>query len=108
MHLYDVCALHLSWAFYMLFMCVWKVRINSLLWFCSLLQDSSVIDFYPTDFKVDLNGKRFAWQGVALLPFVEESRLIGALESVYPNLTSSESEPAWPSVCACAWKSYSC
>ena len=90
------------------FMCVWKVHINSLLWFCSLLQDSSVIDFYPTDFKVDLNGKRFAWQGVALLPFVEESRLIGALESVYPNLTSSESEPARASVCACAWKSYSC
>lgn len=92
------------------FSCVYGryIRINSLLCFCSPLQDSSVIDFYPTDFKVDLNGKRFAWQGVALLPFVEESRLIGALGGVYPNLTSSESEPAWASVCAYAWKSYLC
>ena len=50
---------------------------------------------------MDLNGKRFAWQGVALLPFVEESRLIRALEDVYPNLTTSESEPAGTTVCVC-------
>jgi 5'-3' exonuclease len=35
----------------------------------------------------DLNGKKFAWQGVALLPFVDERRLHSALESVYPLLT---------------------
>jgi len=43
------------------------------------------------DFKIDLNGKKFAWQGVALLPFVDEERLHKALEPYYDLLTSEES-----------------
>ncbi|KAK9766776.1 5'-3' exoribonuclease 2, variant 2 [Basidiobolus ranarum] len=53
-------------------------------------QDSEIIDFYPIDFEVDLNGKRQAWQGVALLPFIEEGRLLNAVEKVYPKLSDSE------------------
>ncbi|KAI0223306.1 5'-3' exoribonuclease 2 [Lamellibrachia satsuma] len=52
--------------------------------------DSTIIDFYPTNFKIDLNGKKYAWQGVALLPFVDEKRLRKALEDVYPDLTAGE------------------
>ncbi|KAF2353554.1 putative 5-3 exonuclease [Trinorchestia longiramus] len=52
--------------------------------------ESSIIDFYPEDFKIDLNGKKYAWQGVALLPFVDEKRLKRALEAVYDQLTSEE------------------
>ncbi|KAI5609426.1 5'-3' exoribonuclease 2 isoform X1 [Silurus asotus] len=52
--------------------------------------DSPIIDFYPEDFAIDLNGKKFAWQGVALLPFVDERRLRAALEKVYPDLSPDE------------------
>ncbi|KAH8279944.1 hypothetical protein KR054_011745 [Drosophila jambulina] len=52
--------------------------------------DSPIIDFYPEDFKIDLNGKKFAWQGVALLPFVDEKRLFKALVPYYEQLTGEE------------------
>ncbi|XP_055680069.1 5'-3' exoribonuclease 2 homolog isoform X1 [Lutzomyia longipalpis] len=51
---------------------------------------STIIDFYPEDFKIDLNGKKFAWQGVALLPFVDEKRLFKALKPLHDKLTEAE------------------
>ncbi|CAI7609092.1 unnamed protein product [Penicillium glandicola] len=52
--------------------------------------DSEIIDFYPEDFPLDLNGKKFAWQGVILLPFIDETRLLNAMAKVYPLLTEDE------------------
>jgi len=56
------------------------------------IQKSPIIDFYPEDFQIDLNGKKFAWQGVALLPFVDEKRLFKALKSLQNKLTDAESK----------------
>jgi 5'-3' exoribonuclease 2 len=53
-------------------------------------QDSEIIDFYPEDFEVDLNGKKMVWQGVALLPFIEMNRLLSAVEKKYPLLSSDD------------------
>jgi 5'-3' exoribonuclease 2 len=55
-----------------------------------LEKESPIIDFYPLNFCVDLNGKRYEWQGVALLPFVDEKRLHRTLEHVYSTLTIEE------------------
>lgn len=53
-------------------------------------ENSEIIDFYPSDFKLDVNGKRFTWQGVMLLPFIEEFRLLSALEEKVSRLTPEE------------------
>ncbi len=52
--------------------------------------DSEIIDFYPEDFPIDLNGKKFAWQGVALLPFIDEKRLLKAMSDKYSQLSPED------------------
>ena len=52
--------------------------------------ESEIIDFYPEDFPVDLNGKKFAWQGVAILPFIDGKRLLDAMATKYPLLSAEE------------------
>ena len=56
--------------------------------------DSPIIDFYPTDFQIDMNGKRNPWEGVNLLSFINEKRLKEAVAEHAPNSTISEEEIA--------------
>ena len=53
-------------------------------------KDSSIRDFYPEEFPIDLNGKKFAWQGVALLPWIDEKRLLDAMGKKYPLLSAED------------------
>ncbi|GLI61583.1 hypothetical protein VaNZ11_003999 [Volvox africanus] len=60
--------------------------------FRALMTDpaSPIIDFYPASFQVDMEGKRADWEGVVLVPFVDEVRLLEASRSVKPAMLSAE------------------
>ena len=55
-------------------------------------KDSPVIEYYPEEFGIDMNGKRNPWEAVTLLPFIDEVRLLEAEATHCPQeeLTSSE------------------
>jgi len=55
-----------------------------------LEDDSEICDFYPKDFVVDTKGKRFAWMGEVILPFIDEDRLLAAISKYADKMTPSE------------------
>uniref|UniRef100_A0A182W3A0 5'-3' exoribonuclease 1 n=1 Tax=Anopheles minimus TaxID=112268 RepID=A0A182W3A0_9DIPT len=53
---------------------------------------SSVYDFYPAEFRTDLNGKQQSWEAVVLIPFIDEKRLLKAMAPCDMFLTDEEKQ----------------
>ena len=43
---------------------------------------SPINDFYPTNFEHDMNGKKQDWEAVVKIPFIDETRLLKAMQGV--------------------------
>lgn len=52
--------------------------------------DSAIIDFYPRDFELDMNGKKMEWEAVVKIPFIDEKRLLNAMKTKDHLLTADE------------------
>lgn len=52
--------------------------------------NSPIIDFYPRDFQLDMNGKKMDWEAVVKIPFIEEDRLLAAMATKEDGLSEDE------------------
>lgn len=53
---------------------------------------SPIADFYPKSFTVDMNGKRWPWEAVVLLPFIDSTRLLDAVRKNIDETKLTEEE----------------
>ncbi|XP_078266540.1 5'-3' exoribonuclease 1 isoform X2 [Rhinoraja longicauda] len=66
-------------------------------------EESPIIEYYPPDFKTDLNGKQQEWEAVVLIPFIEERRLLAAMEPCNEHLSEEEIQRNRHSGCVKYW-----
>ncbi|KAJ9659480.1 exonuclease II Exo2 [Coniosporium apollinis] len=52
--------------------------------------NSPIIDFYPRDFELDMNGKKMEWEAVVKIPFIDEKRLLAAMATKEHGLSDAE------------------
>ncbi|OVA07123.1 putative 5-3 exonuclease [Macleaya cordata] len=59
-------------------------------WNLMTSEESNLIDFYPTEFEVDADGKHYLWQGTVKLPFIKEEQLLFETKKVENELKEHE------------------
>ena len=52
--------------------------------------NSPLHDQYPIDFELDMNGKKYAWQAIALLPWIDENKLLHEARKAETSLDELE------------------
>ncbi|XP_029309344.1 5'-3' exoribonuclease 1 isoform X2 [Cottoperca gobio] len=63
-------------------------------------EDSPIIEYYPLDFKTDLNGKQQEWEAVVLIPFIDERCLLAAMDPYNHKMTKEEKDRNRHTECA--------
>ncbi|XP_041954750.1 5'-3' exoribonuclease 1 isoform X1 [Alosa sapidissima] len=63
-------------------------------------QISPIIEYYPLDFKTDLNGKQQEWEAVVLIPFIDEKLLLAAMDPFNDKMTRAEKDRNRHTECA--------
>lgn len=51
---------------------------------------SPILEYYPLKFELDLNGKRQDWEAVVRIPFIDELKLLSAMENEANKLNEEE------------------
>lgn len=69
-----------------------KSIVPTVYWDLMTNPDSPIIDFYPRDFELDMNGKKQEWEAVVKIPFIDEKRLLGAMASKDALLSDAEKQ----------------
>ncbi|KAA0160679.1 hypothetical protein FNF28_05378 [Cafeteria roenbergensis] len=56
--------------------------------------DSPLLDFYPdvASIRVDMDGKKNPWEGVTIIPFIREQRMLKAIADLAPDSTLTPDE----------------
>jgi 5'-3' exoribonuclease 1 len=67
-----------------------KKIVPSVYWELMTDPKSPIIDFYPRDFELDMNGKKMDWEAVVKIPFIDEKRLLAAMAPKDALLSEAE------------------
>ena len=67
-----------------------KKIVPQVYWPLMTEKESPIIDFYPRDFELDMNGKKMDWEAVVKIPFIDEARLLSAMETKNGLLSEDE------------------
>jgi len=56
--------------------------------------NSPIIEFYPPDFELDLNGKKQEWEAIVVIPFIDEQLLLQTMKSILSKIPKADQQPA--------------